>query len=411
MKRKSPGVAIAALWLSILLGTSVSSAEDAPLPLSLADALELALERSPLIEAARARISEAEGDLTQASVLLLNNPEVEVAAGRRYRGGSEGGSTDAEVGLTQRFEIGGQRGHRMARSAALAERSRADSFDTERVVAQTIASLFFEVLAGKERLRLAEDNASLAQSLYEIARSRVSAGAAAPLDENTARIRRAEATRKLVAAQTALRAAELRLSTSLGVESETALRIVGTLPNEASLPPLAELLAGVEKRHPRLVAAGATQAAAESEADLAGAEAWPDVTLGAFYARDEDDDIVMGGATVPIPLFNRNQGERARAKAAARRASAVARNTRLEVRAEIRRRYAEHEAATRAVAAFDSDVVRSQDENVKLIEAMFQAGKIRYVDVVLLQRELIEGRVGYLAARLELAQALSLIHI
>ena len=42
---------------------------------------------------------------------------------------------------------------------------------------------------------------------------------------------------------------------------------------------------------------------------------------------------------------------------------------------------------------------------LELIEAMFQAGKIRYVDVILLQREVIEGRLGYLNARLELARA------
>jgi len=113
----------------------------------------------------------------------------------------------------------------------------------------------------------------------------------------------------------------------------------------------------------------------------------------------------MGGVTIPIPVFNRNQGERVRAKAAARRTAAVARSLQLEIESEIRRSYANYEAATRSLAAFDADVLRSQDENLELIEAMFQAGKIRYVDVILLQREVIEGRLGYLNARLELARA------
>ena len=78
---------------------------------------------------------------------------------------------------------------------------------------------------------------------------------------------------------------------------------------------------------------------------------------------------------------------------------------RLEIDSELRRSYASYEAAIRSVAAFDDDVLRSQRENLSLIEAMFREGKINYVDVVLLQRELIEGRLGYLSARLELARA------
>lgn len=407
MKPKSLGAALAALSLSLIFRASIASADETrSSPLTLARALELSRDHSPLLEAARARIAEADGDLTQASVLLTSNPTVQFAAGPRNRSGPGNGSTlDAEVSLSQQLEIGGQRGHRIARSTALAARSRANSFDAERVVVHAVSYLFYEVLSGEERLRFAEENAALAQSLYEIARARVSAGAAAPIDENTARIRRAESTRQLGSAQTGLRAAELKLATALGLESEETLPVVGLLPREVSLPPLSELLLGVEDRHPRLLAAGATHSAQMSESALADAEAWPDITLGASFARDENDDVVMGGVTIPIPFFQRNQGEREKAKAAVRRADAAARKTRLEVLAEIRRAYAEYEAATRAVLAYDSDVVRAQDENLELIEAMFQAGKIQYVDVVLLQRELIEGRLGYLAARLELAQA------
>jgi outer membrane protein TolC len=39
------------------------------------------------------------------------------------------------------------------------------------------------------------------------------------------------------------------------------------------------------------------------------------------------------------------------------------------------------------------------------MQKMFEAGKIQYVEVVLLQRELLEGRLGYLDARLNLARS------
>jgi len=401
------GVARAALVLSLFLSTLPALADDAPgRSLALGEAIGLAREHSPLLEAARARIGEAEGDLTQASILLVRNPRLSLSAGPRFLSGPGGGSElDAQVGLQQRLEIGGQRRHRVERAKALQSASQAQAADVDRVVTQSVALVFFEVLGAANELELTEENAKLAESLYEIARSRVSAGAAAPLEENTARIRRADATRMLVQAEARLRSAEFRLATTLGLSSAVTVHAQGELPESASLPPLGELLAAASDKHPRLLAARSTVDASQSDSALADAEAWPDLTLGASYSREERDDVVMGGVTIPIPVFNRNQGERVRAKAAARRTAAVARSLQLEIESEIRRSYANYEAATRSLAAFDADVLRSQDENLELIEAMFQAGKIRYVDVILLQREVIEGRLGYLNARLELARA------
>jgi outer membrane protein, heavy metal efflux system len=401
------GVARAALVLSLFLSTLPALADDAPgRSLALGEAIGLAREHNPLLEAARARIGEAEGDLTQASVLLVRNPRLSLSAGPRFLSGPGGGSElDAQVGLQQRLEIGGQRRHRVERAKALQSASQAQAADVDRVVTQSVALVFFEVLGAANELELVEENAKLAESLYEIARSRVSAGAAAPLEENTARIRRADATRMLVQAEARLRSAEFRLATTLGLSSAETVHAQGELPESASLPPLGELLAAASENHPRLLAARSTVDASQSDSALADAEAWPDLTLGASYSREERDDVVMGGVTIPIPVFNRNQGERVRAKAAARRTAALARSLQLEIESEIRRSYANYEAATRSLAAFDADVLRSQDENLDLIEAMFQAGKIRYVDVILLQREVIEGRLGYLNARLELARA------
>lgn len=397
-----------ALLLACLCASQGLATEgtESPRTLDLAAALLLARERSPLLEVARARIDEAAGDLTQASLLLLSNPEIEVAAGPRFLRQSGGGSElDAEVGLTQRFETGGQRRHRVERSEALATASRADSADAERVVSRAVALAFYEGLGAAERLQLREDSATLAADLYDIARSRVSAGAAAPLEENAARIRRAEAERQLVRAETLLANAKLRLATALGLDPATLLELDGTLPDTAALPSLPDLLARARENHPRLLASRATVDAEQSAAALATAEAWPDLSLGASYARDEKDDILMGGLSVEIPVFDRNQGERQRTTAASRRAAATARAVRLAIDSEIRRSYADYEAAARSVAVFDADVLRSHRDNLELIEGMFEAGKIRYADVVLLQRELIEGRLGYLTARLALARA------
>jgi cobalt-zinc-cadmium efflux system outer membrane protein len=406
MQPKHSGAAHVALLILLVSCPDLASGQmDTARTIDLDAALELAREQSPLLETARARIQEAQGGLTQASLLLADNPQLEFSAGPRFPSESGGSELDAEAGVAQRFETGGQRRHRVARAQALERAARAESADVDRVVSQAVAAVFFEALGASEQLRLSQENAALAESLYDISNSRVSAGAAAPLEENTARIRRAKATRQLIRDETQLLNAKLTLATALGIDSKQTLRLEGSLPGAAALPPLVELLALAERSHPRLLASRATLEAQQSASALAEADAWPDLSIGASYAREEEDDIVKGGLSVEIPLFNRNQGERERAKAVVRRATAASRSARLEVGEKLRRSYANYDAATRSVAAFDSDVLRSHRENLKLIEAMYQAGKIQYIEVVLLQRELLEGRLGYLDARLELALA------
>src|SRR5690348_3920154 len=70
-------------------------------------ALERARQEAPAILAARLRPDEARGRLVGASVLLRENPVLDVTGGRRDS--DRGISTDIETGLGQTFELGGQR--------------------------------------------------------------------------------------------------------------------------------------------------------------------------------------------------------------------------------------------------------------------------------------------------------------
>jgi cobalt-zinc-cadmium efflux system outer membrane protein len=373
--------------------------------IDLATALALARENSPLLETAQARLGEARGDVTTAGLLLVENPEVDFGAGRRSLSEGSGTTTDLAVSLSQRFETGGQRRHRIFRAEADYSAAQATAVDVQRVVSHAVAVAFFEALTAAERTAVAGENAELAESLYEIADSRVKGGAAAPLELHGARIRLAEARRRLLQAELSQREAEIQLAMVIGIDPPHQFSLIGELPRAATLPTMDGLLQEALVKHPSLNAAQSEINSSRAGVKLADAEAWPDISLGIGYERDEGDDVVGGRVTVPLPLFNRKQGERARARSRERRAVAEQRTRRLEVEADVRRNYVRYEVALDSVREYDDAVLSAQEESLHLMQKMFEAGKIQYVEVVLLQRELLEGRMGYLDARLNLARS------
>lgn len=395
------------LSLLLLFGAGQGFAQADPLPpLDLPGAIALARARSPLLRAARLRIDEARGDLTGASLLLLSNPELEVSAGPRLPGLAGQSATAAvDVGIAQRLELGGQRGRRVARATEEVAASRAEADDAERVVSLAVATLFYEGLAAVERSALSREAEQLAGELADVARIRVERGAEPPVVLNSARIRLAEARRKSREASVEQVSTTVRLARTLGLPPGTQVILAGKLPGAATLPPAEELFSRAQDARPDILATSRRLQAARASIGLADATAWPDLTLGVRYGVDQQDRLVTGTLGIALPVFSRNQGEKERSRAAALRVEAELAALRLEVEAQSREARARFEAAVDALAIYDAEVLRAQEDSVALLRTSYAAGKIDFTQVVLLQRELLEGRLGYLDARLAVARA------
>jgi cobalt-zinc-cadmium efflux system outer membrane protein len=108
---------------------------------------------------------------------------------------------------------------------------------------------------------------------------------------------------------------------------------------------------------------------------------------------------------VPLPLFDTNDGERARARAVRARLAAERGGQRLAIAAEVREALVAFEQARAALALYDDAVLGAQDEASALLRRAVEAGEVGVADVIVVQREVLEGRAGYLDARLSLALA------
>lgn len=397
-------IQIAATIGGLLLSSSSDAQQRPPTRVTLDRALQLARESSPLLQAARYRIDEARGDLTGASILLVNNPQVRASAGQRRATDNAETNVEFEVRFGQRFEIGGQRGDRMDEANARLRATEAAANDVQRVVELAIATSFYDALAARDRVQLRTDSRELAERLFQVATKRLERGAGVPLEVNTARIRRAEADRRLLAARSQERASLLRLKQLLGLPSKSKLTLQGELPKAALAQSDEVLVSRALKERPDLLQANQRIEVARASTKLADANAWPDISLGFSYGKEEQNNIFMGGLRTTIPLFNRNQGVRQRERATLRRRQAEQTALKLEVEAELRRELLAYGQARAGLLLYDAEVLRAQEESLQLLQRAFQAGDIGIPNVIVVQREVIESREGYLDVRLELAR-------
>ncbi len=376
------------------------------LRVDLARALALARKNNRLLRAARARIGEAKGDLTQASVLLVSNPEIGVGVGPRFMTASRGRITaDLDAFVEQSLELGGQRRHRRARARANLHAARASVADTRRVIELAVALMFYRALAAWERITLLRENAALAEALLKSSRERIRLGAGNLLDVNASRLLVAEAKRKVFAARTAYRTHLIRLTTVMGFQAGTKVRLRGSLPKPGPLPSVSSLTRRALRLRPDLRAFSYQLSAVRAAVRLARSSAWPDLTLGVSYAREEGSNAVLFTLRVSLPFFNRNQGRIERARARLRRVKAEREYARLVVSADVRGALVAYRQAARALALYTTAVLSAQKDSVRLLRQSFREGKVGYVKVLLVQQQLIAGRRGYLKARLGLALA------
>lgn len=368
-------------------------------PLTLGEALRRAEEQSPALAAAQASVEAAEARGRQAG--LRANPELSVEL-ENFAGSGElsgFGATEATVSVNQRLDLGGRRRARAgaARAELAAEQLR---FAIARAdLAREVREQFARAVIAEERLRLAEESDTRARELARVAGVLVEAGREPPLRALRARSAAAQAAAEREAARAAERAARATLAALFGAST----------PVEAVTGPLLDL-------EPQSVDPEQSLDVRLADAELAVAEATvgqevssgridPSVGLGVRHVRENGDVALVGGVTLPLQVFDRNQGNIAAARAGvraaeARRAGALAAST---VRA--RNAIANVEAAEARVEALERAALPEAAEALRLAQRAYQAGRASLVELLDVQSAYTTAQTALTEARLALALA------
>jgi len=300
---------------------------------SVDEALQLALRQSPTVRAQQAALASTKAGETTAA--LRPNPTMNFLAEQFKPGGSQQ-ETQYTVNMGQPFELGGKRGRRIDSARAATQVASYQLEDIRRQITLQVRSAFAGALIAREQLALAQENVKTLDDTERIQRLRAEKGDISQLELLRIQVQRFTFERDAADARQALSAAKIALRTAAGVEHIAEdFEVVGELGfKEVSLDRAVLMRRALDNR-PDLRAAEADRARARADHRLARANAWWDITPQIEYQRIGPDNTIGFGFSLPIRVFDRNQGEIARTQAEISRVDAVREATALQVLAAL----------------------------------------------------------------------------
>ncbi|QXI31587.1 TolC family protein [Pseudomonas vanderleydeniana] len=376
--------------LCMALGALAAPAAMAAQRLSLAQAVEAAWTTNPELAAARQEIGMAEGDRLQAG--LVPNPVLSWEAEDTRRN-----TSTTTVMLSQALELGGKRGARIDVASRGQEVARLELERRGNELRAEVTQAFYAALRAQTGLELARQSRALAERGLEVAQGRVRAGKSSPVEETRARVQLSETDLLVRRAQTLEASAYRELARAIGV-AQTAFDSLDDRDLSPGKPPsVAPVLVALDESAPLRLAQAQIE---QREAALASerAQRIPDLTVsvGSQYSREDRERVNVVGLSMPLPLFNRNQGNVLSAARRADQARDLRNATQLSLQTQTRSALDQWASAAREVESFDQVILPAARSAVDAATRGFEMGKFGFLEVLDAQRTLIAARSQFL---------------
>lgn len=378
--------------------------------LTLQQALALALTRNPQLAGFSYEMRAAEARVLQAK--LFPSPEADLAVedfgGSSQASGFNGAETTLAFG--QLIELGGKRRARVREAQFDRELTGFDYEAKKREVFLETHELFVDVLAGQRRVAAAAELVGLSDEFLPSVQKRVEAGKASAIEETRFRVAVATSKIELETARREVVAARYRLAAQWGATVPRFSAATGDLDRPPSVGSL-DSLVGQVARNPRVARFAAERGRRSALLARERAAAIPDVRLrgGVRQQGETDSTGLVAGFSLPLPLFNRNQGairaaSEILAKTDADEAAAFA-----TVRNELTNAYQALLTARTSLELLRSTVLPGAREAMTGINEGFQLGRYSYLEILDAQRTLNSAQAQYLGALADYHEALAVI--
>lgn len=387
-------LALLPLSLFFSLPFSLASAAAAsPSPnaaaLSLAQAWQLAQAQSPVQKMAAAESTAAQGVLRQSQI--WRNPELSYSQ-ERDRGNGERSDT---LQLNWPLELGGKRGARTALAQSALVLARLEQEQTELQLQTQVTALFYEALLAQQGAELAEKTLQLTLNVSAATAKKVAAGRLSPVDNSKAQVALSSAQIELAQAQSEALAARAHLAAVIAAEVPPKLQ--GQASDIPALPVLAPALQNLRDL-PAVQRARLQLEQRRAELALARSMAVPDATLSVGSKRNtgqaEGEWIV--GLSLPLPFFDRQQGEIAAAISREQAAAAALQLAEQNARASLLQTHARLQAFSSQAQLLQRDALPAAQSAYQATGIGFEYGKFSFLEVLDAQRSLLSVQSQYL---------------
>ena len=385
--------------IGCIAGAVSRAANDREKDLTLDRAIALAMERHPGLKAAGLDVTAAEGRLNQAG--KLPNPNISLEAENI---GGEGQykqfeSAEYTAQIEQLFELGGKRSKRTY-AARLGKNLSASDLETVRLdIRAETARRFFDVLAAQERVALGLELVGIAEEFLNAVSGRVRSGKVSPTEETKATILLTLQEIALAQAQKRLDSARTMLCALWDDPVPGFARVTGDLQNIPGIPSIIRLAARLPK-NPDIARWTIEVENRQAALLLEKANRIPDVTISGGVRRfsDTGEDAFVFGSSIPLPLFNQNQGLIREAAAYASKAEQERRKVISRITADLTAAYNAYSTALIEITGLRNDVLPKTRDVFEAAQFGYMQGKFMYLDVLDAQRGYFEAKGKYIEA-------------
>lgn len=291
-----------------------------PVRITLDDAIKMALDHNHTLQAERSTILQAQAEEITAN--FRPNPTLSwdaqflplfqpTAAGSNYFDQN----AQFDVGLSYLFEIGRKRQKRLQAALDITSQTKSQVSDNERALIFMVASDFVSVQLAESTLALAAQDLKSFQDTVDISEARLKAGGMSEGDYLKIKLQLLQFQTDYSQAQLAKVQALIALRQQIGFESVPAdYDVAGELEYQPVQTKREDLEALALRSRPDLRAAQQGVTAAQSQYEVQRSIAKQDLTAGADYSHTGGVNSVSLFFSIPLPVFNRNQGEIARTR-------------------------------------------------------------------------------------------------
>ena len=369
---------------------------DIPSRLTLEEAVRLSMDRNPVLAAAKNEIQAAEGDRIAAGSrpnpsfsLEFEDLPLSTRPGPLLELRETTSRVDYEIETAGRRRLRTQAADRMLETKRLMYR------DQVRRLRLEVERAFYKTVLAASNMETSQSILDEVERVALLNRVRFEQGDISALELNRIEVEKLKFKDDVFQADLALRNAESSLLALLNARDlSRGIEVEGSLPvdyerSDQGLPlqaSLEEMVQVASKQRPDLAVSLEEIKRAETEARLQKASRYPNVTVGGGYRRNPDGNAVVFGVTVPLHIFNRNEGGIVRAEAEKERAANLTAVLEKEVQLEVQTAYNALDINRRRVEYIRTQQLEKAEETSQVTLQSYNLGGATLIDYIDAQR-------------------------
>jgi cobalt-zinc-cadmium efflux system outer membrane protein len=374
-----------------------------PVRITLDQAIDLALKHNHTLQAARTTIQQSQAAEVTANLRpnptfftdweylpIFNRPQGETNAEYLQ------GSTEGDMGLSYLIERGNKRARRLEAARSATAVTRAQVNDNERGTAFQVGYLFVNAQLADSTLELARKDLKSFQETVDISEVQFKDGAMSENDYLKIKLQLLQFETDVQQALLNKAQALSDLRQQLGYESVPAgYDVVGDFEYQPLLAGLDELQAKALQNRPDLRAAALGVAAANSQYALARANGKQDPTISANYSHVNGISTATWSFSIPLAIFDRNQGNIAQTRIAIRQAEEQRKAANGQVLTDVKDAYEGLQESAKVVQLLRSTYLDIAQKSRDISEYAYRRGALALLDFLDAERTYRATQLAY----------------